>query len=419
MCAQKGHPAASRHQSTFYGEVMSTTTDEDRVAELARGVVAEHDPTTVPVREYLGACFDAGLSWVHFPEGQGGLGVSRGLQAVADRILQGAGGPVPLGLNPMGYGMAAPTVREHAQTDEVKQQLLRPLATTEHIWCQLFSEPGAGSDLAGLATSAVKDGDEWVINGQKVWTSLAHRARWGLLLARTDPDLPKHKGLTYFVVDMHSPGVETRPLRQMTGQAEFNEVYFTDARIPDTMRLGAVNDGWRVAMTTLMNERSALGGSGNRRGAGTIAEAVSLWASRPDLQTPVLRDRLASLWLRSEAQRLTSERSRAAATVGGPGPEGSIGKLVGAELNQHVYQFCMDFLGPEGVLYHGYSFDEDPRGESDWRGPIQQRFLRSRANTIEGGTSEVMRNILGERILGLPGDLRADAGMPWKEIPRG
>ena len=330
---------------------MSTAADSDRVADLARQVVADHDPKSVPIPEFLGACYDAGLSWVHFPEGLGGLGVSRGLQAVADGILQGAGGPVPLALNPMGYGMAAPTVREHAQTDEVKRNLLRPLATTEDIWCQLFSEPGAGSDLAGLATSAVPDGSgegDWVVNGQKVWTSLAHRARWGLLLARTNPDVPKHKGLTYFVIDMHGPGVETRPLRQMTGHAEFNEVYMTDARIPDTHRLGAVGDGWRVAMTTLMNERSALGASGSRRGAGTIAEAVSLWAARPDLQTPVLRDRLSQLWLRSEAQRLTSERSRAAATVGGPGPEGSIGKLVGAELNQHIYRGAWICLGRKG-----------------------------------------------------------------------
>ncbi len=392
------------------------TADSDRVAELAQQVLAEHDPKSVPIPEYLGACYDAGLSWVHFPEGQGGLGVSRGLQAVADRILQGAGGPMPLGLNPMGYGMAAPTIREHAADDETKKSWLRPLATTEHIWCQLFSEPGAGSDLAGLATSAVRDGSEWVINGQKVWTSLAHRARWGLLLARTNPDVPKHKGLTYFVIDMHGPGVETRPLRQLTGQAEFNEVYFTDARIPDAHRLGAIGDGWRVAMTTLMNERSALGGSGNRRGAGPISDAVTLWAGRPDLRTPVLRDRLTQLWLRSEAQRLTSERSRATATVGGPGPEGSIGKMVGAELNQHIYEWCMDLLGPEGILYHGYG--EDAQDGADWRGPIQQRFLRSRANTIEGGTSEVMRNILGERVLGLPGDLRADT-MAWKEIPRG
>lgn len=396
---------------------VSNGADADRVAELAREVVADHDPKSVPIPEFLGACYDAGLSWVNFPEGLGGLGLSRGLQVVADRILQGAGGPVPLGLNPMGYGMAAPTLREHAQSDDLKKFFLRPLATTEHIWCQLFSEPGAGSDLAGLATSAVRDGDDWVLNGQKVWTSLAHRARWGLLLARTDPDMPKHKGLTYFVLDMHAPGVETRPLRQMTGHAEFNEVYLTDARIPDAHRLGAVGDGWRVAMTTLMNERSALGGSANRRGSGTISEAVALWAARPDRRTPVLRDRLTQLWLRSEAQRLTSERSRANATSGGPGPEGSIGKLVGAELNQQIYQFCMDLLGPEGILYHSY--DVDGAGGGDWRGPIQQRFLRSRANTIEGGTSEVMRNILGERILGLPGDMRADAGMPWKEVPRG
>ena len=397
---------------------MTTAFDADQVAKIALEVVAEHDPKQVPLPEFLGACYDAGLAWVHFPEGLGGLGTSRGLQAVADDILQGAGGPVPRGLNPMGYGMAAPTVREHAQTDEIKKFFLRPLATTEDIWCQLFSEPGAGSDLAGLATSAVLDGDDWVINGQKVWTSLAHKARWGLLLARTDVDTPKHKGLTYFILDMHAPGVETRPLRQMTGQAEFNEVYITDARIPDSHRLGAVGDGWRVAMTTLMNERSALGASGSRRGAGTISEAVQLWASRPDLHTPVLRDRLTTLWLRAEAQRLTSERSRASATAGGPGPEGSIGKMVGAELNQRIYEFCMDLLGSEGILYHGYAMHGTHR-DGDWRGPIQQRYLRSRANTIEGGTSEVMRNILGERVLGLPGDLRADAGMPWKDVPRG
>ena len=394
----------------------------EQVAELANRVIADHDPKQVPVTEFLGACYDAGLSWVNFPEGLGGLGLSRGLQAVADTVLQGAGGPVPLGLNPMGYGMAAPTIREHAQSEDLKKSFLRPLATTEDIWCQLFSEPGAGSDLAGLATSAVPDGSgngEWVINGQKVWTSLAHKARWGLLLARTDPDAPKHRGLTYFVLDMHAPGVECRPLRQMTGQAEFNEVYLTDARIPDALRLGAVGDGWRVAMTTLMNERSALGASGSRRGAGAIADAVELWAARADLHTPVLRDRLAALWLRAEAQRLTSERSRASATSGGPGPEGSIGKMVGAELNQQIYQFCMDLLGPEGILYHSYAMWGVNAGTGDWRGPIQQRYLRSRANTIEGGTSEVMRNILGERVLGLPGDLRADAGMPWKEVPRG
>ncbi|AHH19196.1 acyl-CoA dehydrogenase [Nocardia nova SH22a] len=396
---------------------MSTDIDAARVAEAARGVVREHDPRSVPVSEFLGACFDAGLSWVHFPEGHGGLGVSRGLQAVADAIFQEAGAPVPYSLNPIGFGMAAPTLQEHARGDELKRKWLRPLASLDDIWCQLFSEPGAGSDLAGLATSAVRDGDEWVVNGQKVWTTLAHRASWALLIARTDPDVVKHKGLTYFVVDMRAPGVDVRPLRQMTGDAEFNEVYLTDVRIPDAHRLGAVGDGWRVAMTTLMNERNSIGASGTRRGDGTIADAVALWAQRPDLHTPVRRDRLARLWLRSEAQRLTSERSRATATVDGPGPEGSIGKLVGAELNQQVYEFCMDLLGTEGLLYGDYAMRRIDTVE-DYP-LVQQRFLRSRANTIEGGTSEVLRNILGERILGLPGDLRADSGRPWREVPRG
>ncbi|MEB4211096.1 acyl-CoA dehydrogenase family protein [Mycobacterium sp. 94-17] len=395
---------------------MSTEGESAQVAQAARGVVQDHDPRSVSITEFLGAWFDAGLSWVHFPEGFGGLGVSRGHQAVADAILQRAGIPAPYTLNLIGYGMAAPTVCEHAQTDQLKREWLRPLATTEEIWCQLFSEPGAGSDLAGLSTSAVRDGNDWVVNGQKVWTTLAHRAGWALLLARTDPNVPKHKGLTYFVVDMRALGVETRPLRQMTGHAEFNEVYLNDVRIPDAHRLGAVGAGWQVAMTTLMNERNSIGASGAHRGGGTIADAVALWAQRPDRHTPVRRDRLAQLWLRSEAQRLTSERARATATVRGPGPERSIDKLVGAELNQQIYEFCMDVLGPEGLLYGDYTMRAASPDED--QGPVQQRFLRSRANTIEGGTSEVLRNVLGERILGLPGDLRADAG-PWREVPRG
>jgi alkylation response protein AidB-like acyl-CoA dehydrogenase len=391
--------------------------DRTRVEKAALQVVEAHDPRSTPVREFLGACFDAGLAWVHFPEGLGGLGVSRGLQARADAILQGAGGPNPFFLNPIGHGMAAATVLEHGSR-ELARELLRPLATTEHIWCQLFSEPGAGSDLAGLATSAVQDGDEWVVNGQKVWTSLAHRARYGLLIARSDPDKPKHKGLTYFVLDMRAPGVETRPLRQMTGQAEFNEVYLSDVRIPDSHRLGAVGDGWRVAMTTLMNERSAIGGTSSVRGNGTIADAVELWARLPERHTPVLRDRLAALWTRAEAQRLTDERARRSATSGSPGPEGSIAKLVSAELNQEVYEFCMELLGPAATLYGSYEM-RDVERQDDYRGPVQQRFLRARANTIEGGTSEVLRNILGERVLGLPGDLRVDVGRPWKDVPRG
>lgn len=238
-------------------------------------------------------------------------------------------------------------------------------------------------------------------------------------MARTDPDQPKHRGLTYFVIDMHAPGVEVRPLRQMTGQAEFNEVYLSAAHVPDRYRLGEVGDGWKVAMTTLMNERTAIGKSGIDRGTGKIGDAVGLWAAYRERQTPVLRDRLAQLWLRAESQRLTAERSRIQATSAGPGPEGAIAKLVGAELNQAIYEFCMDLLGPEGVLYDDYSLRDLLAPGADRLGPVQRRYLRSRANTIEGGTSEVLRNILSERILGLPADLRADAGMPWKEIPRG
>jgi alkylation response protein AidB-like acyl-CoA dehydrogenase len=394
----------------------------DRVSAAARAILDRLDPTITPMPEFLGACFDAGLSWVHFPVGMGGLGLPAGLQAVADTMLESAGRPVPFRLNPMGYGMAAPTIVAHG-SDELRRTLLRPLATTEQIWCQLFSEPGAGSDLAGLATRAVRDGDEWVVDGQKVWTSLAHLARWGLLLARTDPDVPKHRGLTYFVVDMTDPGVEVRPLRQLTGQAEFNEVYFTGARIPDSHRLGAVGDGWRVAMTTLMNERVAIGGSGSVRGSGAIGDALRLWGSRPELRTPALRAKLADLWIQAESNRLTGVRSRAARTAAAPGPESSVLKLVGGELTQAVYEFCVEMLGIEGTRYDSYDLRDDGRGAMTGDiaeiGNLQRRMLRSRANTIEGGTAEVMRNILGERVLGLPGDVRVDTGRPWREVPRG
>jgi alkylation response protein AidB-like acyl-CoA dehydrogenase len=394
-----------------------TTAAEMQVERVARDLLSRVDPTSIGKREFLGEWFDAGLTWVHFPEGSGGLGLARGAQASADVILQAAGASHPFQLNPIGYGMAGPTLVEHAEPT-LARDLLRPLASCAHIWCQLFSEPGAGSDLAGLATSAVRDGHDWVVNGQKVWTSGAHVARYALLLARTDPDVAKHKGLTYFVLDMRAPGVEVRPLRQITGDSEFNEVFLSDVRVPDTHRLGPPGDGWRVALTTLMNERSAIGGGSPIRGAGAIAEAVELWRDRPELHTAVLRDRLARLWTRAEVHRLTRQRARASATTGSPGPEGSISKLVSAELNQEIFMFCMELLGTEAGLYAGYEPDRPHPSETS-RQAIQHAFLRSRANTIEGGTSEVLRNILGERILGLPGDMRADSGKAWREIPRG
>jgi alkylation response protein AidB-like acyl-CoA dehydrogenase len=317
--------------------------------------------------------------------------------------------------------MATPTLMAFA-SDEQRQRL-RALFTGEEIWCQLFSEPGAGSDLAGVATSAVRDGDEWVVNGQKVWTSLGHLARWALLLTRTDPQQPKHRGLTYFVLDMKAPGVEVRPLRQITGEAEFNEVFFTDVRMPESARLGAEGDGWRVAVTTLMNERVSIGGGVGRRGTGPIADALRIWKERWSGDTSphalALRDRLVSSWIRTEVFTMTNQRAAQVRRAGTPGPEGSVGKLAYAEENQRVYDLCLDLLGNDGMLYPaGYPMIRPEHVGMAGGADVHKSFLRVRANSIEGGSSEVMRNILGERVLGLPGDVRNDKELAWKDVPR-
>ncbi|BCB89834.1 acyl-CoA dehydrogenase family protein [Phytohabitans suffuscus] len=388
--------------------------DAEEVAALARDVVRSHPPREVPVPQLMGAWYDAGLTWLHFPIGLGGLDAPRTLQQAANRVLREAGGPEPRTVNPVGYGIIAGTVVRYAPR-ELAARWLRPLAAGEELWCQLFSEPGAGSDLAGLATRAVRDGDEWVVNGQKVWTSLAHLARWAVLIARTDPDVPKHKGLTYFVVDLRTPGVQIRPLRQLTGRAQFNEVFLDDVRIPDAHRLGDVGRGWQVSMSTLSDERLSLGDRVTARGTGPIGDALALWASRPQAHTPVARERLARLWLRAEAQRLTVERAKVGAAKGVFGPEAAIAKLVGSELSQHVYEFCVELLGPEGTLYESYDSD---LGDDEGPTAYQRKFLRSRAATIEGGTSEILRNVLGERVLKLPPDTRTDKDVPWRDVPR-
>ena len=262
----------------------------------------------------------------------------------------------------------------------------------------------------------MRDGDEWILNGQKVWTTLAHMATWGLVVARTDPEAPKHKGMTYFVIDMHAPGVEVRPLRQITGDAEFNEIFMTDVRIPDAHRLGEVGNGWAVSMTTLMNERASIGGAVSTRGSGVIAEAVKLWKDKGHTDV-AKREKLMKLWCDSEVARLTNIRAALARTGGNPGPEQSIGKLAFAENNKKIYEFCLDLMGPEGMLVDHY---EMRRPTSALEGGVStvKRFLRSRANSIEGGTSEIMRNILGERVLGLPGEPRVDKDLPWSKVPR-
>jgi alkylation response protein AidB-like acyl-CoA dehydrogenase len=394
----------------------TTATDEARVTDLCGELLARHDPKQTPPAEFLGAQYDLGLAWVHFPEGFGGLGLSPKLQNVVNAKLFAAGAPVPYARNPIGHGMCAPTVVTHG-SDAQKQRYLRPLFSGEEIWCQLFSEPGAGSDVASLAMRAIRDGDEWVLNGQKVWTTLAHVAAFGIILARTDPEQVKHKGLTMFVIDMRAPGVEVRPLVQATGDAEFNEVYVTDVRIPDAERLGDVGDGWRVSLTTLMNERVSIGGQVHPRGSGVIAVAVNQWKRHPERRDPVARDTLVRLWIDAEVNRLTNMRASQLRAKGTPGPEGSVGKLAMAGLNQRIMDFTMDLMGPEAMLYPSGYTKERPRSAMDLSNP-QKAFLRVQANSIEGGTTNIMKNILGERVLGLPGEPRADKDVPWSRVPR-
>ncbi|MFN8036984.1 MAG: acyl-CoA dehydrogenase family protein [Acidimicrobiia bacterium] len=393
---------------------MAAVTEAEVLARCEQ-LLGELDPRRVPPEQFLGRQYDLGLGWVRFPEGCGGLGASPKLQKIIDDRLAAAGAPNAAARNMIGYGMGAPTVVTHG-SEAQKRRYLRPLFTGEEIWCQLFSEPGAGSDVAGLAARAERDGEEWVVNGQKVWTTLAHVARWGMLVARTDPDAPKHKGLTYFVVDMHAPGVDVRPLFQLTGEAEFNEVFFTDVRIPDSERLSEPGEGWRVVLTTLMNERVAIGGGVPPRGGGLIGEAVKVWTQR-GLTDPVRRDELMRLWVDAEVSRLTNIRAAQLRSAGTPGPEGSLGKIVGARLNQLISELIVALLGPEGTLKpDGYPMQR-PEHAMTWSNP-QQAFLRMRANSIEGGTTEIAKNILGERVLGLPGDVRVDKDVAWKDVPR-
>ena len=396
--------------------------DRALVEERVEKLLAAHDPATADPAELWGTQFDLGLAWVHFPEGKGGLGVDPKLQELVDLQLQRLGGPTNMLRNFMGIGMAAPTLVTYG-SEEQQDRHLRPIFTCEDIWCQMFSEPGAGSDVASLATRAERDGDEWVINGQKVWTTLAHVADWGLLLARSDPSQPKHKGLTYFYLDMHTPGVDVRPLRQMTGEAEFNEIFFTDVRIPDAQRLGPPGEGWRVAITTLMNERVALERLAiEDQGEGMIRHAVRLWKERGS-DDPVMRDRLMRTWIEAEVQRLTSIRAQQLRKMGTPGPEGSIGKLAVAELTNKIFTLCVDIIGAEGMLYSDYTLTRPSiMGEaalgSDEMFDVHKAFLSSVGTRIGGGTGDVMRNILGDRVLGLPAEPDVTREQPWNEMRR-
>lgn len=394
-------------------------TDAAELVARTRTLLADHPPASTARTAFLEARFDAGLAWVHFPEGLGGLGAPRSLQAVVDAELAAAGAPDndPRRIG-IGLGMAAPTILEYG-SQEVKERFLRPLWVGEEVWCQLFSEPGAGSDLAALSTRAVRDGGtgDWIVSGQKVWTSSAHLARWAILIARTDPDLPKHRGITYFVCDMTDPGVEVRPLRQITGEAEFNEVFLTGVRIPDAHRLGEVGEGWKVAQTTLMNERVSIGGMRLPREGGMIGPVARTWREQPELRTHDLHQRLLTLWGDAEVSRLAGERLRQQLAAGRPGPEGSGMKLAFARLNQEISGLEVELRGAEGLLYDDWTMRRPELVDFTGR-DAGYRYLRSKGNSIEGGTSEVLLNIVAERVLGLPPEPRNDKDVAWKDLAR-
>ena len=320
---------------------------------------------------------------------------------------------VPQGVFQIGQGMAAPTLMTWGQPEH-HERYLPKLASGEEIWCQLFSEPAGGSDLAALRTKAEKEGDDWIINGQKIWTSGAHYSDYGILVVRTDPNVAKHKGLSYFFLDMKSPGVEIKPIKQLTGGAGFNEVYFTDVRIPDSQRLGEVGQGWQVALTTLMNERAAIGGGGggvNVDLAYKIASEVMI-DGKTATQDSAVRAKLANWYVQESGLKFTGYRSMTALSKGTtPGPENSIGKLVGAPKNQEMASFCMDLMEMNGAIW-----DEELSKEA---GLVQMSYMGSPGLRIAGGTDEIMANIIAERVLGLPQEPRMDKGMPFTEVPTG
>jgi alkylation response protein AidB-like acyl-CoA dehydrogenase len=357
----------------------------------------------------------SGLAVATWPVEYGGLGVD----AATARLLEQELAPYNLGrLNPLGLNLCAPALFAHG-SEEQRRRFLPPIVTNEERWCQLFSEPGAGSDLASLATRAERDGDQWVVTGQKVWTTWAHRSDWAVLLARTDPAAPKRKGITYFLLHLHQPGVDVRPLRHITGEIDFNEVFLDGAIVPDSQRVGNVDDGWRVAGATLSSERQMVAGAGSggvdRIGGSGIDHAIALARQRGGNGDPVVRQRLARLFIEERIRLLTNQRVRAGLSAGrAPGAESSVGKVHSGDLNQRLQLLTSDLLGADAMAWPVEavsSYDESLPREV-------HGMLRSRANTIEGGTSEVNKNIVGERVLGLPRESDPWQGVAWTEVPR-
>ncbi len=384
---------------------------ERRVAELLdTGPDSEADGGIT----FRRAQFDAGLAWVRFSPGCGGLGLPPQYQAVVDDLLEVSGVQSANLSNPIGYGNAAPILFEHG-TDE-HRSMLRACFSCEEVWCQLMSEPNAGSDVAGLATRAELHDDVWVVNGQKVWTSFAHIARWGLLVARSNPELPKHQGIVCLIVDMRAPGVEVRPIRMLNGKADFNEVFLTDVLVPDRDRLGSAGQGWAVVNSNLEGERMAFGARGRDDDPGELLLAAWLASDRAD---PVVRDRVMRAVSTMRIAALTVGRAAQLDASGRHRVHPAAVKVLSTEARQQVAAVEVDLHGAASMLYPdaGYAFERPITAGTAHGGP-GARLLRVQAMTIEGGTSAVMRNVLGERALGLPRESRADLGVPWSDVPR-
>jgi len=357
--------------------------------------------------------FDAGWACIRWPEAFGGRDAGAIEQVILGQEEAKVAAP-ETGVFSIGQGMAAPTLMTWAD-EEAKARFIPRLASGEDIWCQLFSEPAGGSDLAALRTKAEKDGDDWVINGQKIWTSGAHYSDWGILVVRTDPNVPKHKGLSYFYLNMKSPGVEIKPIRQISGDANFNEVYFTDVRIPDSQRLGEVGQGWQVSLTTLMNERASIGSGGGGVKFNTLkqlAETVEV-DGRPAIEDRQVRAKMADWYVQESGLKYTIYRTLSALSRGDiPGPENSIGKLVGAKKTQDMASFAIDLMEQQGII-------RDRQADDQFAALFQDAYMSIPGLRIAGGTDEIMANIIAERVLGLPQEPRMDKGIPFSEVPTG
>src|SRR5579862_2639932 len=402
-------------EATFRAEVrawLEKNAERLQPGERAAGLEMRSEPGGLKrAQDWQAKKADAGWACITWPKEYGG----RGATAIQSVIWnqEEARFKTPPNVFGIGQGMLGPTIMVHG-SDEQKQRYLRPMLRGEEIWCQLFSEPAAGSDLAGLRTSAVRHGDDWIINGQKIWTTGAQYCKWGMIVCRTDPGAEKHKGITYFIVDMQAPGIEIRPIKQINGLSGFNEVFFTDVRVADKNRVGGVNEGWRAALTTLMNERHSIGGGGGGPDFNDLVQLAKETTAngRPAFEDHAVRQQLARFYTRLKGLQYTSHRTQTALSRGQtPGPESLIGKLVGAPLRQEMAMFALDLEGAAGASLDRSIAPQD----AAW----QQSFLGSPGLRLAGGTDEILRNIIAERVLGLPPEIRADKGMAFKDVPTG